>query len=73
MTQLHFSGQDNQNEVVHNAFNHMMPLVLALASHDADNIINDTTAFLGSRSSKSGATCLFWSCDTTGADDMGIT
>ena len=45
MAQLHFLVQDNQNEVHHNIFGHMMPLVLALPSHDSDNITNGTITF----------------------------
>ena len=49
---IHFLGKDNQNEVQHDPFGHVMPLVLASGSYDADNIISNTIAFLWSRWSK---------------------
>ena len=47
----------------------MMPLALALASWDADDIINGTITFLESRLLKWGAAWCFWSCD---ANDTGV-
>ena len=49
MKPLHFPGQDNQNEVQHDFFGHVMPLVLESAVCDADNIISHTIALLMSR------------------------
>ena len=41
---IHFLGQDNQNEVQHHFYGHLMPLMLTSALHDADNIFNHTIA-----------------------------
>ena len=40
-------GQGDQNEVKHNVFSHMMPLIIALLSCVANCIINDTISLLG--------------------------
>ena len=45
---LHSSGQNNQNEVQHDLFGHVVSLALALASTDADSVINDMITFLSS-------------------------
>ena len=39
---IHFPGLDNQNKVQHDILSHVMPLVLASASHDVSNIISHT-------------------------------
>ena len=70
MAPLHYLAQDTWNEVQHDIFSHVKPLVSALASHDADGIINGTTAFLRIRQLKCGVTWLLWSCYTIG---IGIT
>ena len=49
---LHSLGQDNQNEVQHDIFGHVMPLALVLASCDANGIVNSTSAFLRARQLK---------------------
>ena len=49
----------DQNEVQHDFLGHVIPLASALASHDADCIVNATITFLMSRQSKWGATWLF--------------
>ena len=49
MAPLNFLGQDNQNEMQHDFFGHMMLLALALMSHGADGVINGSVAFLRSR------------------------
>ena len=59
-----FLGSRYQNEVQHDIFRHVTPLVLALASSDADDVINGIIAFLRS---KWGTTLLFghvmlWYC-----------
>ena len=59
MVPFHFLGQDEQNEVQHNIFGHVMPLLLASASHDADGIINSTIVFFRSRKLNLSATCPF--------------
>ena len=46
---LQFFSQDNQNEVKHYSFVHMMYLVLALAEYDGDGIVNSTAVFDSSR------------------------
>ena len=56
---IHFLDQDNQNEEQHDFFGHVMPLVLASVSCDADNVISHTIAFLISRQSNWGASWLF--------------
>ena len=48
ITAIHSLGQDRQNEVQHDLVGHVQPLLLTLASHDANAIVNDTTAFLKS-------------------------
>ena len=49
---LHSLGQDDQIEVQHDFFGHVTPLAPVSVSHDADGIVNDTTAFFRSRQSK---------------------
>ena len=43
---LHSLHKDNQNEVQHDLFGHTTQFAPALASHDADGIVNGTTTFL---------------------------
>ena len=43
---LHLLGQDNQNEAQHDFYSHIIPLVPASASHDADRVVNGTIAFV---------------------------
>ena len=52
MTPLHSLGHDNQNEVQHDLFGHVMPLALALVSSDAHGVITDISATLRSRELK---------------------
>ena len=40
MAQLYSLGQDNWNEVQHDFFGHVIPLVLTLKLHDANSIVN---------------------------------
>ena len=49
MAPLHFLGQDNQNELQHDLFVHVMPLALASASSYADGVINGILSSLRSR------------------------
>ena len=49
---LHLFSQDNQNEEQCDFFGHVMHLVLALASHDAEGIVIICHAFTRSRQSK---------------------
>ena len=56
MAQSSLLSQINQNGVQHDFLGHVMPV---LALHNTDAIINATTAFIRSRKSKQGATCLF--------------
>ena len=49
MAPLYSLGEDDQNEIQHDFFGHLMPLALALTSCDADSIINGTIAFLSLR------------------------
>ena len=46
---IHFLGQDNQNEVQNGFLGHVMPLVLVSTSCDAANIISHANAFPESR------------------------
>ena len=46
MAPLHSLDQDIQNEVQHGIFGQVTPLAPALASHDADGIVNGTITFL---------------------------
>ena len=39
-------GQDDEGEVQHDLFGHIMLLALASASHDTEDIVNSTIAFL---------------------------
>ena len=48
MAPLHSLGRDKHNEVQHYFFGHVMQLEPALASYDADTIINGTTTCLRS-------------------------
>ena len=48
VTALHSLGQDDQNEVPHDFFGHVIPMVLALALRDINGVINATTEFLRS-------------------------
>ena len=43
---LHLYSQDNQNDMKHDSFGHVMHLVLASASYDADGIVNGTISFV---------------------------
>ena len=45
----HLLGQEIEIEVQYHFSGHMMPLVLASASYNADGIVNETTAFIRSR------------------------
>ena len=65
MTPLHSLGQDSQNEMHHDIFGHVLPLEPGSASHDINNIINSTIAFLRARQLKA---CVMLSCDATGTD-----
>ena len=47
-------------------FGHLMPLVLASASHASNAISSGIITFLRLRQLKWGATLLFWSCDVHG-------
>ena len=68
MAPLHLLGQDNQDEVQHDCFGHVMPLISTSILCDVYGIVNGITAFLRSRQSKWGVTWLFGSCETTGTD-----
>ena len=46
MATIHSLGQDDLNEVKHDYFGNLTPLVPALALHDASGVINGTIAFL---------------------------
>ena len=52
MTPLHSLGQVDQNDIQVDYFGHVTPLGPALASCDADSVVNGTTAFLSSRQLK---------------------
>ena len=52
MAPLHSLCPDDQNEMQHGFFGHVMTLVSALISHDSTDAINGTTAFFRSRQSK---------------------
>ena len=60
MAKLHLVGHSNQNEVKHDFFSHMRPLLLALLSCDANCIITGTMLLIRSRQLKQ---CLTLSCD----------
>ena len=47
MAPLHLLGQDNQNEMQHDIFGHMMPLALALASSDTYSVTKGIIVFPG--------------------------
>ena len=49
MVPLHKLGQDDQNEMQCDIFGHVTPLVLALAPHDTESVVNGTITFLRSR------------------------
>ena len=49
MASLYSLGQDNQNEVQYDLFDHVTPLTPVSSSHDADCIDNGTFTFLMSR------------------------
>ena len=49
MALLHSFGQDDMNEVQHDFFGQVAPLVLALALHGVNIIVNSSIACLGSR------------------------
>ena len=49
MTTLHYLGQDDKNEVLHDFLCHMLPLALALAPCDVNSIVNGVIAVLWSR------------------------
>ena len=55
----HFLGQDVCNEMQHNLFHYMIPLMPALASYGANCIINSTIALLRWRWPKWGSKWLF--------------
>ena len=44
----HSVGQDNQNDMQLYIIGHVMPLALALASSDADGVINSIIVFIRS-------------------------
>ena len=52
LAQMDLLVQDDQNEVQHDFFGHLVPLALVLVSHNVKGIINGTIAFLRSRWSK---------------------
>ena len=56
MVPLHYIGQNDQSQVLHDIFGQVMPL----ASNHANGIMNDTIAFLRSRQSNCSATWLFF-------------
>ena len=60
MVKLLLLAQDDQNEVQHHSFGHVMSLAPVLAAHDANGILNGTTAFIRSSLSKCGAHLLFF-------------
>ena len=59
MAPLHSLGQDDQNEVQHNIFGHVIPFGPALASCHPYSIVHGTIPFLRSRKLKWDATLLF--------------
>ena len=59
VTPLHSLGQCNWNEVLHDNFDPVMPLELALVSHDTNCVINGIFAFSGSQWLKLCSTWLF--------------
>ena len=63
MAQQHSPDIDNQNEVKHDFFGHVLLLVPVLASCEVNAIVNSTIAFLRSKRS----TWPFRSCDIIGA------
>ena len=63
ITQLHFLGQGNWNEMQHEFLVNMMPVVLASASHYPNGIINGTIPFISSRWLKWVAIWLFSQID----------
>ena len=62
ISQLYLFVQDDQNKVQHHFFSHLTLLALALASCDANGIVNSTIIFIRSRQLKQCATKHFWSC-----------
>ena len=49
MLPLHLFGQDNQNEVLDNILDLVMPLILVSVSHAANGVINGTMQLFRSR------------------------
>ena len=60
MVPLHSLGNNDQNKVKHDFFNHVMPLVTALLSCDANCIINGTILFIRQRQLETGVTWLLF-------------
>ena len=52
MTPLKLLGQDDKNEVKHVSSGYVMPMVSTLVTCAANDIINDTAAFLRSEQLK---------------------
>ena len=48
LAQLHLLARDDQTEVQHDFYGHVMPLEQVLASHDANGIVNGTIVILRS-------------------------
>ena len=46
---LHLLDQDDQNEMQHTSFGHVMPLMLESVFHDANSISNGTIPLVRSR------------------------
>ena len=65
MKPLHSLGQDDQNEVPTRLFSHVTLLTLALASHDASNVVKGPLHFLG-KDNQNEVQHTFWSLDATG-------
>ena len=55
MPPFNLLGHDNENEVQHDFFHHVMLMALAFLSHDVNGIVNNTTVFLRSRLSMLGS------------------
>ena len=66
MTPLHSLDQNDWNQVQHDIFGHVIPLVQVSTICTANNIVNGIIAFLGSRLSKWGAILVYghviWWC-----------
>ena len=66
MPSLHLFHKDNWDEVQHDAFIHLIHLVLALASCFAARIVNGMTAFISARQSNMRCSMTVWSCNVIG-------